>query len=76
LPLGLVGAQVLLGIATVLTSTSILPDNWGVFEWMAQLHQVVALLYLLAMVWMLYLARGRRLSGISNQLSAKKKAVV
>ena len=76
LPLALVGAQVLLGIATVLTSTSILPDNWGVFEWMAQLHQVVALLYLLAMVWMLYLARGRRLSGISNQLSAKKKAVV
>ena len=55
LPLILVWLQVVLGIVSVLTSTSILPQKWGVFEWMAQLHQVVGMLLLLSFVAMLYL---------------------
>jgi cytochrome c oxidase assembly protein subunit 15 len=43
----------------VLYSTSIVPGQWGVFEWMAQLHQLVAMLLLLSLVMLLYLA-GKR----------------
>ena len=46
LPLVLVAIQVALGVATVLTSTSKVPQKWGVFEWNAQLHQAVAMLLL------------------------------
>lgn len=55
LPLALVLLQVILGIVTVLTSPRIVPQQWGVFEWMAQLHQVVGMLLLLSLVAMLYL---------------------
>lgn len=58
-PLVLVAAQVLLGVLTVLTSLKIIPNQWGVFEWMAQLHQLVAMLLLLSLVWILYLVRSR-----------------
>jgi cytochrome c oxidase assembly protein subunit 15 len=57
LPLVLVLLQVVLGIATVLTSTHIVPQQWGAFEWMAQLHQVVGMLLLLSFVALLYLIR-------------------
>ena len=60
LPAFLILLQVLLGIGTVLTSPSIVPNHWGVFDWLAQLHQVVALLFLLTMVWMRYLVRSSR----------------
>jgi heme A synthase len=50
-------AQALLGIVTVLTSPGIVPGHWGVFEWMAQLHQLTGMLLLLSMVWMLYIIR-------------------
>jgi len=59
LPLVLVWLQVVLGIVTVLTSTHIVPQHWGGFEWMAQLHQVVGMLLLLSFVAMLYLIRKR-----------------
>ncbi|NJO25124.1 MAG: heme A synthase [Bacteroidia bacterium] len=55
LPAFLVFIQVLLGIASVLTSLSIIPNQWGVFEWMAQAHQLFAMLLLLSLVWFLYL---------------------
>lgn len=55
LPLILVLLQVVLGVLTVLTSPGIIPQKWGVFEWMAQLHQVVGMLLLLSFVAMLYL---------------------
>ncbi len=60
-PLLLVFLQVLLGILSVLTSLKIIPNRWGVFEWMAQLHQFVGMCLLLSMIWILYLVR-RRLS--------------
>jgi heme a synthase len=61
-PLLLVLIQVLLGIFSVLTSIKIIPGQWGVFEWMAQLHQLVAMLLLLSLVWMVYLARTKTIN--------------
>lgn len=54
-PIVFVLLQVVLGIITVLTSPGIVPQRWGTFEWMAQLHQVVGMLLLLSFVAMLYL---------------------
>ncbi len=56
-PLIFVWLQVLLGIFSVLLSTNIVPNHWGSFEWMAQLHQVVGMLLMLGMVSMLYFLR-------------------
>lgn len=56
-PLYLILAQVALGIASLLTSTGIVPGQWGAFEWMAQLHQLVGMLLLLSLVWTLYIVR-------------------
>ncbi len=47
--------QVLLGIFTVLNSTSITANGWGSFEWMAQLHQIVGMVLMLTLVYSLYL---------------------
>jgi cytochrome c oxidase assembly protein subunit 15 len=55
LPLLLVSVQLLLGIAAVLTSPGKVPQQWGDFEWSAQLHQFVAILLLLSLVLVLYL---------------------
>lgn len=49
--------QVLLGIVSVLTSPQIIPNHWGTFEWMAQLHQLTGMCLLLSLVWVLYLVR-------------------
>jgi cytochrome c oxidase assembly protein subunit 15 len=57
LPLILVAIQVILGILSVLTSTGIVPNRWGTFEWMAQLHQITGMLLLLSLVTMLFLTR-------------------
>jgi len=59
-PLILVSIQVLLGIASVLLSLRIVPNQWGPFEWMAQLHQVIGMLLLLSMVNMLYIIQSDR----------------
>jgi len=59
-PMVLVLVQVLLGIFTVLSSKGIVPNSWGTFEWLAQLHQLTGMLLLLAMVRMLYLTSGTR----------------
>ncbi|HVE61165.1 MAG TPA: COX15/CtaA family protein [Chitinophagaceae bacterium] len=56
-PLAFVLLQLLLGILTVLTSLNIQATRWNVFEWMAQLHQVVALLLLLSLILVLFLQR-------------------
>jgi cytochrome c oxidase assembly protein subunit 15 len=55
LPLMLVLVQVGLGIATVITSVKKVPQMWGVFEWNAQLHQVVAMLLLLSLIFAYFL---------------------
>jgi heme a synthase len=57
LPLLLVILQILLGILSLLFSPGIIPNQWVAFDWLAQLHQVVGLLFLLTMIGMLYLVR-------------------
>ncbi len=57
LPVLLILLQIILGILAVLTSPSIIPNHWVLFDWLAQLHQITGMLYLLAMVWLLYLVR-------------------
>jgi heme a synthase len=56
IPLTLILLQVLLGVFTVLTSIRIVPNSWGLFQWMAELHQVTGMLFLLAMIWFIYLS--------------------
>jgi cytochrome c oxidase assembly protein subunit 15 len=60
MPFVLVILQVVLGVATVLSSVHIRATRWNDFEWMAQLHQIVALLLLLALVANAFLLRDRR----------------
>ncbi|MEP7277545.1 MAG: COX15/CtaA family protein [Bacteroidota bacterium] len=60
LPLILILLQAVLGIMVVISSPFLIPNHWGLFQWLAQLHQVTGMSYLLLMVWMLYIVRGRR----------------
>ena len=46
--------QVVLGILTVLNSPTIVPNQWRSFEWLALLHQIIGMLFLLSMVAMLF----------------------
>ena len=62
LPLTLISLQVLLGIGSLLTSPWIHPQQWVAFDWLAEFHQVTALLFLLTMVGMLYLVMPARRS--------------
>jgi cytochrome c oxidase assembly protein subunit 15 len=59
LPLFIIIIQITLGILTVLTSTGIRVTKWNTFEWMAQLHQFVALLLLLSLLFAAFLLRRR-----------------
>ena len=56
-PLLLVVLQVLLGIASLLYARSIIPGVWGIFEWMAQIHQLVGMSLLLSLVATYYVMR-------------------
>jgi cytochrome c oxidase assembly protein subunit 15 len=60
MPLAIILIQVLLGILTVLTSANIMAGTWGMFEWMAELHQLVGMLFLLVLVSMLYVVRPKQ----------------
>jgi cytochrome c oxidase assembly protein subunit 15 len=55
LPLLLIVVQIILGISSLVTSPGIIPQQWVAFDWLAQVHQVTGLLFLLTMVGMLYL---------------------
>ncbi|MBP6456147.1 MAG: COX15/CtaA family protein [Chitinophagaceae bacterium] len=55
LALGFIFIQVLLGIFTVLNAPKALRNSFGVFESFAQLHQFVALLFLLTILWNTFL---------------------
>jgi len=57
IPFALIFLQIILGIATVLTSPGIIPNHWVFFDWLAQLHQLTGMLFLLSMLLMLYLIR-------------------
>ncbi len=54
-PIGFVILQTILGIFTVISSIAIRAYKWNEFEWMAQLHQVVGMLFMLSLVHVLYL---------------------
>jgi cytochrome c oxidase assembly protein subunit 15 len=60
LPLLLIAVQIVLGITSLLTSPGIIPNHWVAFDWLAQLHQITGLLFLLTIVGMLYLVRPDR----------------
>ncbi|MFL5772386.1 MAG: COX15/CtaA family protein [Flavisolibacter sp.] len=55
LPLLFVTIQVILGIASLLTSPTKVPQQWGVFEWNALIHQFVAIMLLISLVLVLFL---------------------
>lgn len=59
LPILLVVLQVLLGIASLLYASSIIPGVWGIFEWMAQIHQLVGMSLLLSLVATYYVMRAQ-----------------
>jgi heme a synthase len=59
IPLLLVILQVVLGILSVVTSPGIVPNHWGAFDWFAQLHQVVGMLFTLALLGLFYIVRRR-----------------
>lgn len=65
LPIGAISLQVLLGIFSVLTSTGIVPNKWGTFEWMAQLHQFTGMVLLLVLVYFLYLTQGGKKAALA-----------
>ncbi|HKP31137.1 MAG TPA: COX15/CtaA family protein [Chitinophagaceae bacterium] len=60
IPLGLVLIQAVLGIIAVLVSPQSTPGKWGVFEWLAQFHQIIGMLLLLSMVMMYFLFNKHR----------------
>ena len=66
IPLTLIIIQVLLGIFSLFTSRYIIPNHWGTFEWLAQLHQLVGMLFLLSLVWMYYLVRKNSLYAVAG----------
>jgi len=55
LPLLLIAVQIVLGISSLLTSPGIVPQQWVAFDWLALLHQLTGLVFLLTMIGMLYL---------------------
>ena len=62
MPIAIVFIQIMLGILTVLSSVKIVPGTWGVFEWMAQLHQLFGMLLLLSLVSLLFVVRSPKIS--------------
>ena len=52
--------QLLLGISTVISSIRIRPAKWNAFEWLAQLHQLVAILLLLSLITALFFLQGKQ----------------
>lgn len=62
IPLALVLVQALLGISSLFASKNIVPGHWGGFEWLAQLHQLVGMLFVLSLVQPYFLLRKIRFS--------------
>ena len=55
LPAVLGGVQVALGIVSLITSPRIVPNSWGIFETLALLHQLTALLLVISLLNLLFL---------------------
>lgn len=58
-PVLLVVLQAIVGILTVLASPRIIPNQWGIFEWLALSHQLIAMLFFLSLVSVLFFYRPR-----------------
>lgn len=58
-PLVLVLLQIVLGICTVLVSPGIVPNHWGIFENLAEIHQLVAMFLLMFIVVQIYIVQKR-----------------
>lgn len=56
-PFILIILQLILGISTVLTVEHSIPDTFGTFQLIAELHQMVAMLLLISLVVNLYVVR-------------------
>lgn len=54
LPFIMIACQIILGISTVLLSPKSVKNGWGIFEWIAELHQIFAMLLLLSLVYHLF----------------------
>ncbi|MGZ5286395.1 MAG: COX15/CtaA family protein [Flavisolibacter sp.] len=54
-PFTMVLLQTILGVLTVLSSTGIRAYKWNQFEWMAQLHQLVALFLMMSLLHAVFL---------------------
>ena len=54
LPISLLVIQLILGITAVFTSVKIIPNHWGLFEWLAQFHQLIAMFFLLSVITVLH----------------------
>lgn len=67
MPLFFVVMQVVLGIFTVLQSTHLARNSFGTFEYLAQAHQLVAMLLAMSFVWALFMIRSE------NGLSANPR---
>ena len=52
--------QIALGILTLLSSTKIVAGKFGLFEWMAQLHQLTGMLLLLSLTTVAYLTSKKK----------------
>jgi cytochrome c oxidase assembly protein subunit 15 len=58
LPVLLVAVQIVLGILCLVTATMQVRNGFGVFEYLAQAHQLVAMFLLMSMLFMLFLFKG------------------
>lgn len=68
LPFFLVIAQVILGILTVLNSPKIAVGKFGVFEWLAEIHQLTGMLLLLSLIAAIYITGKKQTASPKNQL--------
>ncbi len=59
-PLLLTLLQVLLGICTLLSSTHSTRNGFGIFEYVAQAHQLIAMCLLMSLIGVLYLFGGKK----------------
>jgi heme A synthase len=57
LPVVFVFLQVLLGILVLLVSPGIRANRWGVFDWVALLHQLNGMLLLFSFIYAIYVLR-------------------
>jgi len=64
-PAAVLVVQVTLGIWSVLGSTAIVPNAWGLFEWMAQLHQLTGMVLLLVLVYLLYITKSGKKAALT-----------